>query len=60
MTIDAPLGFHNGYKYLLDWYEIPQSGNFTDPLVQIKLPPEKVDIRVNNAIGLVIPKEVRK
>ena len=60
VTIDAPLGFHNGYKYLLDWYKIPQSGNFTDPLIQIKLPPEEVDIRVNDGIGLIIPKEVRK
>lgn len=60
VTIDAPLGFHNGYKYLLDWYKIPQSGNFTDPLIQIKLPPEKVDIRVSDGIGLIIPKEVRK
>lgn len=60
VTIDAPLGFHNGYKYLLDWYKIPQSGNFTDPLIQIKLPPEKVDIRINDGIGLIIPKEVSK
>lgn len=60
VTIDAPLGFHNGYKYLLDWYKIPQSGNFEDPLIQIKLPPENVDIRINDGIGLIIPKEVRK
>ncbi len=60
VTIDAPLGFHNGYKYLLDWYKIPQSGNFKDPLVQIKLPPEGVDVRINDGIGLIIPKELRK
>ena len=60
VTIDAPLGFHNGYKYLLDWYEIPQSGDFKDPLIQIKLPPEKVDFKINDAIGLKIPKAVRK
>lgn len=60
VTIDAPLGFHNGYKYLLDWYQIPQSGNFEDALIQIKLPPEKVNIRVNDGIGLIIPKSLRK
>ncbi len=61
ISLNTPLGANNGYKYLIDWYEIRQSGNWQrDPLVEIRIPPGKNDLTINGAIGLKIPPEVKK
>lgn len=61
ISFNMPLGANNGYKYLIDWYGIKQSGNWErDSLIEIRIPPRNDDLTVNGIIGLKIPKEVRK
>lgn len=61
ISLDTPLGANNGYNYIIDWYGIKQSGNWKrDPLIEIRIPPRNKDLTVNGAIGLKIPKEVKK
>ena len=60
ITMDTPLGRNNGFNYLIDWYGIEQSGNYDDALVQIKIPSTGTDVKINDEIGLLIPKNVRK
>ena len=60
ITMDTPLGRNNGFNYLIDWHGIEQSGDFKDTLVQIKIPSVDTDVKINDEIGLLIPKEVRK
>jgi len=56
ISFDLPLGAHTGYDYLIEQNGIEQSGVFTDPLVQINIPPHKND-HVVHLIGFSIPKE---
>jgi len=58
ISFDTPLGANFGYRYLIDYYKIKQTGNWTDPLVQIRIPPKEDDIRIQE-IGIKIPKELR-
>jgi hypothetical protein len=61
ISIDAPPGLNNGFKYFLDWYGIRQTGDWKqDYLIEIRNPLHPKDIVVNNAIGLKVPKEVLK
>jgi hypothetical protein len=54
ITYDMPLGLNNGYNYLIDYYQIKQSGDFKDPLIEIRVPPKENDIKIGE-IGLKIP-----
>jgi len=58
ISFKTPLGANYGYKYLIDYYNIKRTGNWADPLVEIRIPPEDDDIRVQE-IGIKIPKELR-
>lgn len=59
VSFDIPLGWsRQGYDYLIEYYGIKQSGNWSDPLVQIRIPPKEKDI-VIGSIGLSIPAELR-
>lgn len=59
ISFDTPLGLNNGFNYLIDYYQIKQSKDFSDPLIEIRIPPQPTDIKINQ-IGLKIPKEVLK
>lgn len=59
VSFSTPLGQNNGFSYFIDWYQIKQTGNFKDPLVEIRIPPKKEDIKINEAIGIKIPKELK-
>lgn len=59
VSFDTPLGVNSGYNYLIDLYNIKQTGNWNDPLVEIRIPPKKDDIRIQN-IGIKIPQELKK
>jgi hypothetical protein len=54
ISFKTELGRNNGFKYLIDHYELKQSNNWSDPLVEIVIPPEKGNIKVGQ-IGLKIP-----
>jgi len=58
ISFDVPLGRNTGFRYLLDHYKIKQTGNWDDPLVEIRIPPKENDIKVEE-IGIKIPKELR-
>jgi len=61
VSIDAPPGLNNGFKYFIDWYGIKNNGNWkNDYLVEIRNPLRIGDIKINDAIGLKIPKEILK
>lgn len=59
ISYDTELGRNYGFNYLLDYYQIKQSGNFKDPLIEIRIPPKENDIKINQMIGLKIPKELK-
>ena len=59
ISFSTPLGQNYGFSYLIDWYQIKQTGNFKDPLVEIRIPPKKGDIKINETIGIKIPKQLR-
>jgi DNA-dependent RNA polymerase auxiliary subunit epsilon len=59
ISFSTPLGLNNGFKYLIDYYQIKQTGNFKDPLVEIRIPPRENDIKISDDIGIKIPKELR-
>lgn len=59
ITFDMPLGLNNGYNYLIDFYQIKQSQDFSDPLIEIRVPPKERDIKINK-IGLKIPEKLLK
>lgn len=47
-----------GFRYLVDYYQLKPTGNWNDPLVQIKIPVDnQCSIRVAN-MGVIIPKEL--
>lgn len=58
ISFDTPLGANFGYRYLIDYYQIKQTGNWNDPLVEIRIPPEANDIRIQE-IGIKIPQELK-
>ncbi len=51
------LGLNSGFNYLIDYYQIKQTGNWKDPLVEIRIPPKENDVIIYN-IGIKIPKEL--
>ena len=58
ISFKVPIGANNGYNYLIDYYQIKQSRDFNDTLVEIDVPIRPNDIKVDN-IGLKIPKELK-
>ena len=56
ISFDVPLGMNHGFNYFFDWYQIKQTGNFSHPLIEIRIPPKKNDIVIEK-IGIKIPKE---
>ena len=59
ITYDTPLGLNHGFDYLIDYYQIKQSGNFFDPLIEIRIPPKENDFIINK-IGIKIPQKLLK
>jgi len=59
VSFDTPLGANNGYQYLIEQNGIKQSGNWNDPLFQIRIPPKENDIVVD-LIGIKLPDEYYK
>ncbi len=58
VSYDMPLGVNNGYDYLLNYHHIKGSGDWSDPLIQLRIPPQRGDIIVKN-IGVYIPPELK-
>lgn len=58
ISYKVPIGENNGYNYLIEYYQIRQSGDFNDPLLEIMVPSKPGNIKVGN-IGLKIPKEFK-
>ncbi len=58
ISFSTPLGRNHGFSYLIDYFQIKQSGNFKDPLIEIRIPPREKDIRINEQIGIKIPEEL--
>lgn len=58
LSISAPIGQNNGFSYLIDFYQVKKTNNWQDPLVEIRIPPEETDIKINDDIGIRIPKEL--
>jgi len=58
ISLNVPLGRDYGFKYLIDYYGISQSGDYSDPLIKINMPPEENDLIINS-IGISIPKELQ-
>ncbi len=47
-----------GIRYLVDYYKLNPTGNWKDPLIQIKIPVDsQCSIKVEN-MGVIIPKEL--
>jgi len=57
VSFDVPLGWNNGYDYLFDVYGVKQTGDWNDPLIQIRIPPKEKDIVINQ-MGLMIPDDL--
>lgn len=58
ISYKVPIGENNGYQYLIEYYDIKQSGNFNDSLIEIVSPPETNNIKFG-AIGIKIPTELK-
>lgn len=58
VSYDIPFIFSGdtGYRYLLKYYEVKETGNWSDPLIEVKIPPENADIVVDK-IGIKLPKQ---
>lgn len=56
ISYSVPSGYDSGYRYLLDFYNIKQSGNNKDALVKIVIPPDREPVaKVFGGIGVFIP-----
>ncbi len=60
ITFDTPLGLNSGFNYLINYYHIRRGEEGNIPLIEIRNPPHKGDIKINGAIGLKIPESVKK
>jgi len=59
ISYTVPLGRDAGFRYLIEYYGIKQTGNWSDPLIQIKIPADKNCLIKEGDIGVIIPKELR-
>jgi hypothetical protein len=58
ISFDVPLGMNYGFNSFFDWYQIKQTGDFSHPLIEIRIPPKKNDIVIDK-IGIKIPQELK-
>ena len=58
VTFDMPLGTNNGYIYLLEISGVHRTGDWNDPLIIIRVPPQEGDVVIRD-IGLRIPPELK-
>lgn len=47
-----------GFPYLLDYYEVTQSGDFKDPLVEISFPARKKEFKIGD-FSITIPEKLK-
>lgn len=58
ISFTTSVGNDAGFRYLIDYYKIAQTGNWKDPLIQIRVPVNnECQIKINN-MGVIIPKEL--
>ncbi|MFA6081071.1 MAG: hypothetical protein WC741_01560 [Patescibacteria group bacterium] len=58
ISFTTSVGSDAGFRYLIKYYKIHYTGDWKDPLVQIKIPANnKCRIKVNE-MGVIIPKEL--
>jgi hypothetical protein len=58
ISFSTSVGSDAGFRYLINYYKIPYTGDWNDPLVQIKIPADnKCEIKVKG-MGVIIPKEL--
>ena len=55
----VPIGYDTGYRYLLDYYQVKQTGDFNDSLIQVVIPPKNTE-EIYGGIGLQIPDQLIK
>ena len=55
----VPLGQDNGFRYFMKIYQVKESGNWNDPLIEVRIPPQKDNIVIDTYIGVKIPKELQ-
>jgi len=58
ISFDVPLGMNHGFNYFFDFYQIKQTGDFSDPLIEVRIPPKKNDIVIDK-IGIKFPQELK-
>jgi hypothetical protein len=58
ISFDVPLGMNHGFNYFFDFYQIKQTNDFSDPLIEVRIPPKKNDIVIDK-IGIKIPQELK-
>jgi 4-amino-4-deoxy-L-arabinose transferase-like glycosyltransferase len=54
VSYNVPRGFDTGYRYLLDYYQVKQTGNDQDGLIQIVIPPVPKTWTIGN-ISIIVP-----
>lgn len=55
--VPFPFGGDTGYRYLLKYYGVEESGDWTDPLIEVKIPPKNSQIVVGK-IGIKLPASI--
>ena len=59
ISYTVPLGRDTGFKYLIEYYGIKQTNNWSDPLIQIKIPADQSCQLKSGEMGIFIPPELR-
>ncbi len=57
ISYTVPTGRDTGFRYLLDYYHVKQTGDWSDALIQVKIPPGDSQIVFGN-YGYFIPKKL--
>lgn len=58
ISFSVPRGFDTGYRYLIDFYKIKQSGNMKDPLYKIVVLPAGESVtKTFGKIGVYFPED---
>lgn len=55
--IPFPFGGDTGYRYLLKYYDVKESGDWSDPLIEVKIPPQNSQIVIGK-IGIKLPASI--
>lgn len=59
ISFGVPVGGDSGYRYLFDYYQIKQTGDWSDPLIRLVRPSTKECHYKSEAAGIIIPPELR-